>query len=505
MQNGEAPDRADVQRVTRLFHSSIPRSFGTITFIERVTNRTLYARFRSLAAAELGCEAVFYVPPDLSQLPRLQEDGFTVADYQYTSTLGNGVPVSVHAGVAHRRAIELKEKGKGDSDFCICVLLCCPGKLGAEGGTVSDKVTNPLEYCVTDPERLYLAYVVHYRIKDTKVLTDDDLALKIQEAERAAAERHKAAKARWVRYSQECDTLLEKVLSRLQTVCAAAMSFSTGSQYQVPATQMVTLPEGSEEAEAVISLYLRGGGAVGRRTGKNCGEIIREVERRDLCKVIVMRVENYNLFQEYCRQGGDVDSDVVERSRTDSSGDNATRSRVDNVTEFNNLGRSPSKYLSNPDSGGDTPSNPRSPRGSMSPRALSPRVSSRSAKLGFAARGSSPRSQRRAERAPRFREQVVWHGTRLKKEDGDGGTLDQKLRSIAEKGFEPWRCLKGAHKDGGIWAATAPLASFGLGSDGRVAFVMCIAKTNFNEWVDTSCVRVLSRERVLPLYTIMHA
>eukprot|EP00971_Amphidinium_carterae_P316385 6288643-Amphidinium_carterae.1 len=40
------------------------------------------------------------------------------------------------------------------------------------------------------------------------------------------------------------------------------------------------------------------------------------------------------------------------------------------------------------------------------------------------------------------------------------------------------------------------------GCDGLVAFVLCLAKTHFNEWVDTNCARVLQRERVLPLYSL---
>ena len=108
-----------------------------------------------------------------------------------------------------------------------------------------------------------------------------------------------------------------------------------------------------------------------------------------------------------------------------------------------------------------------------------------------------------ATNGPRFREDVVWHGTRLKRADEEA-TLAHKLQSIAEHGFDPQRCIKGAHAAGGIWVAANPMESFGVGGDGLVAFVICLAKTNFNEWVDTSCARVLQRERVLPLYSLVH-
>mmetsp|Transcript_19541 Transcript_19541/g.45441 ORF Transcript_19541/g.45441 Transcript_19541/m.45441 type:complete len:297 (+) Transcript_19541:3061-3951(+) len=109
------------------------------------------------------------------------------------------------------------------------------------------------------------------------------------------------------------------------------------------------------------------------------------------------------------------------------------------------------------------------------------------------------------DRNQRYREDIVWHGTRLKRMDGEGTSLAAKLQSIAENGFDPLRCEKGAHAGGGIWVASSPMGSFGHGCDGLVAFVLCLAKTHFNEWVDTNCARVLQRERVLPLYSLVHA
>jgi len=111
----------------------------------------------------------------------------------------------------------------------------------------------------------------------------------------------------------------------------------------------------------------------------------------------------------------------------------------------------------------------------------------------------------KAANSARLREDIVWHGTRLKRVDGVGTSLATKLQSIAEYGFDPTRCTKGAAAEGGIWVATSPLTSFGSSYDGLVAFILCVAKTNFNEWVDATCARVLQRERVLPLYSLVHA
>ncbi|CAK0860453.1 unnamed protein product [Prorocentrum cordatum] len=104
----------------------------------------------------------------------------------------------------------------------------------------------------------------------------------------------------------------------------------------------------------------------------------------------------------------------------------------------------------------------------------------------------------------RYREDLVWHGTRLKRADGEQASLAEKLQSIARHGFDPRRCTKGAAPEGGIWISAEPLASFGHGGDGLTAFVLCLAKTHFNEWLGSACARVLQRERVLPLYMLVH-
>jgi len=189
----------------------------------------------------------------------------------------------------------------------------------------------------------------------------------------------------------------------------------------------VMLDTNCAEAEAVIQLYLLGGGASGLKVPPGAEP------REALGGVVVQRIVNVRLFEHYCRLGED-DEDP-----------------------------------------------------------LSPR---------------SPRSLRKGIGTPaptRYSEDVVWHGARLKQRDGDNTSLVEKLQSIAEQGFDPSRCMKGAAPEGGIWVATSPLESFGRGCDGLVAFVLCLAKTHFNEWLDSSCARVLQRERVVPLYSLVHA
>jgi hypothetical protein len=131
--------------------------------------------------------------------------------------------------------------------------------------------------------------------------------------------------------------------------------------------------------------------------------------------------------------------------------------------------------------------------GDQSPRAGSPRARSPRSRVGSPSRAST-----------RYREVVVWHGARLKRVDGEGTSLAAKLQSIAENGFDPLRCTKGATAEGGIWVATEPLEAFGHGCDGLKAFVLCLAKTHFNEWLGATSARVLQRERVLPLYSLVH-
>lgn len=470
---GETPDDSDVQRVTRLFHSSVPRSVVTVRRIRRVTNVAAYARFRQLAAAEGGCEAAFYAPSDPAQLSRLQEDGFSVKGFETVPALGRGLPVFVHAGLAFRRAREL-QKPAADDTYCICLVLCCPGRLGTDSGTQADRLVNPSEYAIVEPTRLHLSYTIHCRFRETSPQHKEQLNSRIREAEQAAVERQRAAKVRWQQYQIACEHLFGEAIGRLQAAWARR-SLSI-EEAVAPATKIVALEDGCEEARAVIALYQLGGGSIEGAPLQSP----RGIGRASPPRVLVQRIENYALFRDYGSAGS------AERVYTEAvAGEDSQRS--------------PSPPRGQVDS--RTPGQ-RQIDGSKSPRkaAKSPREHPL---FGMVA-DDSPSRKDRAGR-PRFQEHVVWHGTRLKREDGnDGASLEGKVRSIALHGFDPLRCVKGSTALGGIWAATAPLASFGKGLDGRYAFMLCLAKTAYNEWVDTSCVRVLSRERVLPLYVIMH-
>ncbi|CAE8650671.1 unnamed protein product, partial [Polarella glacialis] len=273
-----------------------------------------------------------------------------------------------------------------------------------------DKSSCCQERCVPDPGQLLMAHVIIFKQQDLELRKLEDLeqraAKKVQlEAEndssqppRLELEKRRRQARQQLKYAQVREPLIRAALRGLE----CSLSGATGT---------VLLPGTSAEAEAVVSLYLLGGGAA--KTPRPPGVDLREA----LGGVVVQRIENQPLFQQYMSLGQD----------------------------------------------------------SMSPGGKG-----------------------------RYREEVVWHGTRLKQVDQDASLAD-KLQSIAEKGFDPHRCIKGAAAEGGIWVATNPMESFGIGCDGLVAFILCLAKTNFNEWVDSSCARVLQRERVLPLYSLVHA
>jgi len=234
-----------------------------------------------------------------------------------------------------------------------------------------------------------------------ETIEDKDRKMSIESKRRRLARQQRE-------YAKVRDPLVKVALQGLAKVAVGTMS-------------TVLLPTTSVEAESVVSLYLLGGGgsAMKRPPGVD--------PREALGGVVVQRIENQPLFEEY------------------------------------------------------------------------------SAICGLEQEGSGDAWKNQATSGVRYQEDVVWHGTRLKRMDGEGASLATKLQSIAENGFDPQRCMKGAAAEGGIWVATSPLASFGHGCDGLVAFVLCLAKTHLNEWMDGTCARVLQRERVLPLYSLVHA
>lgn len=401
LRHGMAPGASDKWKGLQLFHESLSKSQVRVASIDRVVSPEAYHVFCASEGVteDHECEVVFVSPSSPEQLARVRESGLGSEDMEEVAGLGTGIPFGVTASVAHRRA-----RGQFDptcGDRCLCLFLCTPALLN---GALA---RGAQEGCIAEPQRLLLVYTVSYRsVSEASEPNDESFSTHASpscEPDRRTSpvERRRQNAKQQREYGKVRDPLIKIALESLERAAAGTMG-------------TVLLPSTSVEAEAVVSLYLLGGG--GARQHRLPGVNPREA----LGGVVVQRIENQPLFMEYSAQGQAEDSGQ-ERS------------------------------------------------------------------------------------VPRYREDVVWHGTRLKRMDGEGVSLATKLQSIAEKGFEPQRCVKGAAAKGGIWVAMSPLASFGSGCDGLVAFVLCLSKTTFNEWVDTNCARVLQRERVLPLYSIVHA
>lgn len=408
-----APGAADKWKVLQLFHESISRSRMRIEHIDRIVGPDCFARFLEGCGSEEECEVGFYAPSIPSQLARLKEEGFRADDFEEVPRYGFGVPIASHAGAAHQRSpgtLHMAEGNPCGGERCVCVILCRPLEPGSGPSLHSPPSGTWREYCVNDPKRLLVAYLIWYQqLTEDRPLDTVHAPAPVEHSESKDKERCDEATERRRRlarqqreYAKVRDPLVKVALQSLE--CAPVHTMST-----------VLLSTTSVEAESVVSLYLLGGG--GSKHQRPPGVDPREA----LGGVVVQRIENQQLFEEYSAFG--LESSNGER-----------------------------------------------PVG-----------------------------------VPRYREDVVWHGTRLKRIDGEGASLATKLKSIAENGFDPQRCMKGAAAEGGIWVATLPLASFGQGCDGLVAFVLCLAKTHFNEWMDSTCARVLQRERVLPLYALVHA
>lgn len=420
--HGMAPGAADKWKVLQMFHESISRSQTRIAQIERIAGPERWTQFLDNVGGEEECEVGYYAPSGPSQLARLKEDGFSAGDFEDVPRYGFGVPLVSQAGAAHQRTRSRPNLLEGSScggdnpgERCLCVVLFPPQTYGGSSGSRSPPAGTWRELCVKDPEHLFLAYVIWYhQLAEEKSVVAPSIPAPIEgfedKQERRCMTDKKRRLARQQReYAKVRDPLVKVALQGLERVAVGTMS-------------TVLLPTTSVEAESVVSLYLLGGG--GSRLQRVPGVDPREA----LGGVVVQRIENQPLFEEYC-----------------------------------------------------------------------------SFPLGKEGPGDATKNGERSGGLPRLHEDVVWHGTRLKRIDGEGASLATKLQSIAEKGFDPQRCMKGAAAEGGIWVATSPLASFGHGCDGLVAFVLCLAKTHFNEWVDATCARVLQRERVLPLYSLVHA
>lgn len=397
----EPPGASDKWRVLQLFHETIPKSQAKVLKIERIAQPSTFSTFVHRTGCGNAAEdsrIVFFAPRSEEQLHRLRTNScFSPSIHaEDLKDFENGIPIASSACVALKQRIG---KDAAPETRSLCILLYAEGT-SPQGSPLSSSSrgcrSNAFESYVTDISTLLLVHIVHFSglssVQPERRLID---GTRKEETEQPQDLSEQSRTDRQLKYAKVRDSLVKAALQSLERPSNTKTS--------------TVLPSGSEEAEAVVSLYLLGGGAA--KMPRLPGVNLREA----LGGVIVQRIENRPLFQQYMSIG----------------------------QEF------PSKAL-------------------------------------------------------RFQEDVVWHGTRLKRPD-EAASLAEKLQSIAENGFDPSRCIKGATAGGGIWVATGPMESFGLGCDGLVAFVLCLAKTHFNEWVDTSCARVLQRERVLPLYSLVHA
>lgn len=304
--HAETPNENDVACVACLFHASVPASFASLKAIRRVTNAQVYSRFRTSAAAECGCEVCFYAPPDSMRLARLQEQGLSEQDFEDTPH-GRGVPVFAFAAVACRRAREL-QRPKGGHPFVVCVLLCCPGRIGPEAGTRMDRNSSPSEYCFVKPGRMHLSHTLHFALGDAgpeASAPTGPLALKLREAEEEAVARHGAARIRWEQYQAAGDCLCAAAFARCRS------SFGTRDHAAHGARRsLVALDEGSDEREGVAALFLLSGGTEAARAAAASGQRRRggssshEGPRRAPHSFSVHRVEHSRFFWDFHAQPG---------------------------------------------------------------------------------------------------------------------------------------------------------------------------------------------------------
>eukprot|EP00927_Polykrikos_kofoidii_P000938 TRINITY_DN10349_c3_g1_i1.p1 TRINITY_DN10349_c3_g1~~TRINITY_DN10349_c3_g1_i1.p1 ORF type:complete len:459 (+),score=100.74 TRINITY_DN10349_c3_g1_i1:203-1378(+) len=391
-------------------------------------------------------------------MPSVISDGNASGSSGGGSSGGGAASAAVTVNDTANGAASTAPDGRGGSAVrCLCVVLWWNGSDHCQGGSVQNATME--ERFVADPSLLLLTHAIWYQEVPLAPLVGDVEAAGSSSnpvfcsQETVAASVAGTATEQYHQEQRLAKAEKRRKLVRQQKEYARVREPLVGVALQglrrVAAGTMSTvlLPSTSVEAESVVSLYLLGGG--GSRVHRPPGVDPREA----LGGVIVQRIVNKPLFNEYIAPG---------------LGTGALSSIADET--------------------------------SLKGGAVGSATSAGPLVGGEASTRSSERNG-----GPRYREDVVWHGTRLKRMDGEGASLATKLQSIAEKGFDPQRCTKGAAAEGGIWVATTPLASFGHGGDGLVAFILCLAKTHFNEWVDATCARVLQRERVLPLYSLVHA
>jgi len=514
LDHGMAPGAADKWKVLQLFHEGIPRARARVERIDRVVDVSRYGRFVQQHAIGdgggtsggasgsylEGCDFGFYVSAGQSHLARLSESGFNQDDIEDVPVVGFGVPVAFCAGFAHQLALlresnasqqaaELAENGSR----CLCVVLHCSGNTAGAGGG-SAAANSPLGS----------------RSSSTALGTSGRCLVSGGAGSRSmASSAPETPSAPWQLYPRgEWQVLEPEQLLLTHVVWYQVLHMEDrggrASAQAGDAAEANGAPATCESPHSNTSLPSCSGAA-------GPGNPVAEVDQR-LAQAAEKRRKGARLHKEYVRACDSVIREALQGLQRVDAGTMTTVLLPSTSIEAESV---VSLYLL-----GGGGSRTHRPPGVNSREALGGVIVQRienkplfAKYCDIAADGNGLESLPTRERAagasgqmlPRYREDVVWHGTRLKRMDGEGTSLATKLQSIAEQGFDPQRCMKGKAAEGGIWLATSPLASFGHGGDGLVAFILCLAKTHFNEWVDATCARVLQRERVLPLYSLVHA
>jgi len=290
----EPPGASDKWRVLQLFHEGLPRSKARVQRIDRVVEPWNFARFVQVTGSGDNAEACgvgFYAPKNWDQLARICSSGFQEdQDFEELPDLeGIGIPIATAADMALARR-GLHEGTESGQQGMLCIVLCGPASgLPQSINLASTGVDKPKpaprrERCVTSAEQLLVAHVIHFRystvgegmeqvqLADGRGEAESESLSPVSDQRKKLLRQQKYAKAR--------DPLVKAALDYLQSSSAGTRG-------------TVLLPGTSPEAEAVVSLYLLGGGAA--RTPRPPGVNQREA----LGGVVVQRIENQALYQQY--------------------------------------------------------------------------------------------------------------------------------------------------------------------------------------------------------------
>jgi len=451
MENGLAPGASDKWKALQHFHESMPKHQARVDNIERVATPEAFARFcenESQYANDAADLAIgFYAPKSTANLDSIRESGLSVDDFDEVSRLGFGLPVGSQAMVAHHQLVSSRKARRGaDSD--------------GHGHTQAAATSSHCLCLVLCKPRVLGAGI------------EADVASSSSEEGKSSNNAATSSCPGAGSGKLHCVKDPGRILIAYMLWYAEVETSPFGlRQLDDPRpgkkqTHMKQQREYARVRDALIKVALQG---------------LEQLPANTMTTTLLnsTSLEAESVIELYLLGGG------ASRTKPKAPGIDPREAlgsvvvqRIENAPLFR-------EYLEQgclPEDRWDRH------HGGSSP-----------------SRGSAGGPQQSTNGALRFREDVVWHGTRLKRMDGEGTSLASKLQSIAENGFDPQRCEKGTHAEGGIWVAMGPLASFGSGCDGLVAFVLCLAKTHFNEWMDSSCARVLRRERVLPLYSLVHA